>query len=168
MTSHTSAARAVSRLFIAGSCLALFTACLGVDDGDLDADDEGLSGEEVGAPPSDSEEIGTQQQALLGNDCQNADIRVVNNLSYPITVKSIEYYNGSEGQWRTEDLANQTMNSGTMWFWTPNLDGSDGEWIYSFNVIYECHGSHNHNYHINTPDSTCATGRVYLLEVDPL
>ena len=163
-----SAASAASRLFIAGSLLALFTACA-VDTDEtglgLEADDGLMDDGEVGEPPPDSETIGKLQQSLFGNDCQNADIRVVNSLPYSITVQSLEYYNGSDGAWQNEDLTNRVVTPGTMQFWTPTLGGADGEWIYSFNVNYECHGSHQHNYHINTPDQTCATGRVFLLEI---
>lgn len=164
----SSIVRAASRLLIAGTLLALFSACAGLetDETDLDLDDdEAMQDDDVGAP-SDSEEIGTQQQALFGNDCRNADIRVVNSLDYAITVKSVEYWNASEGEWRTEDLANRSVSPTAMEFWMPNLNGAENDWIYSFNVNYECHGSHNHSYHINTPDTTCIPGRVFLLEVD--
>lgn len=160
----TSGAR--SRLFIAGGLLALLTACTVGDETDLDleTDDEVLDAEEGGAS-SDPEEIGTTQQSLFGNDCRNADIRVLNSLSYSITVKSVDYYNASEGRWQTEDLTNKSVSPGAMEFWMPNLDGSENDWIYSFNVNYECHGSHDHSYHINTADTTCIPGRVFLLEV---
>jgi hypothetical protein len=164
MTAHHRRYPAASLLF-AGSFLLLFTACAEMDGDETDLaveeGEEGLDGE----LEDDPEGIGTQQQALLGNDCRNADIRIVNNLAYPITVRSVDFYNGSEGQWRTEDLSNRVVSPGAMEFWFPNLNGSEDESIYSFNVNYECHGSHDHSYHINTPDTTCITGRVYLLEV---
>jgi hypothetical protein len=165
MTADNRRRSAASTLFFAGTFLLLFTACadMEADESDLamEASEESLDGENQ----DDPEGIGTQQQALFGSDCRNADIRIVNNLDYSITVRSVDYYNGSEGQWRTEDLSNRVVTPGAMEFWSPNLNGSDGDVIYSFNVNYECHGAHDHSYHINIPDTTCATGRVFLLEV---
>jgi hypothetical protein len=166
MTAHHRRVPAAS--LFAGSLLLLFTACADMegDESDLavEAGEEGLDGLD-GDSEDDPEGIGTQQQALFGNDCRNADIRIVNDLAYPITVRSIDYYNASEGEWRTEDLSNRVVSSGAMEFWFPNLNGAENDWIYSFNVNYECHGSHDHSHHINTPDTTCISGRVFLLEV---
>jgi hypothetical protein len=52
------------------------------------------------------------------------DIRVKSDLSYAITVRSLEYYNGSEGRWMTEDLDNKVVSSGAMEFWMPNFEYS--------------------------------------------
>jgi hypothetical protein len=155
---------AISRLFIAGSLLAL-AACggAGTDGAALEPGDHVLGADEVGTPSPEA--IGTQQQPLWGNDCRNADIRVVNSLDYTIKVKSVDYYNVSEGRWQTELLNNQDVTPGAMGFWMPDLNGSENDVISSFNVNYECHGAHDHSYHVNTPDVTCIPGRVFLLEV---
>jgi hypothetical protein len=168
MTAQIPRKFAASRRFIAASLLVLFTGCAGLDDTDLGPEfDDGAVEDGKGSGESgEPEGVGSVQQPLFGNDCRNADIRVVNSLSYPITVKSVDYYNASEGEWRTEDLTNRSVSSGAMEFWMPNLNGAENDWIYSFNVNYECHGAHDHSYHINTPDTTCIPGRVFLLEVD--
>jgi hypothetical protein len=139
----------VATLFIAMGLLSC-VACGAVagEEGDLDV--EGSAAEGVAA---------TQQP--LGSSCKNVDIRVQNSRSYPITVKSVEYYNASEGRWQSEDLTNKTVYPGSMEFWTPNFEYSENDWIYSFNVIYDS----GQSYHVNTPDQTCIPGRVFLLEV---
>jgi hypothetical protein len=142
------------KTLIAGSLLCLLTACAGLDDDQTDVDLD-----------TDEEAVGTVEQSLFGNDCRNADIRVVNSLPYSITVQSVEYWNASEGSWQTEQLTNKSVSPGAMEFWMPNLDGAENDWIYSFNVNYQCHGAHNHSFHVNTPDTTCIPGRVFLLEV---
>jgi hypothetical protein len=147
------------RLFIAASVLA-FTACGGVG-----IDDAASQDDQVGTSAADPDSVAALQQPFLGSDsCRTVDIRVLNSLSYPITVRSLEYYNASEGRWQSEDLANRVVSPGAMEFWTPNFEHAENDWIYSFNVTYD-HGSQNGDvYHVNTPDQTCIPGRVFLLE----
>jgi hypothetical protein len=134
---------------------------------------DALSAEEArGAKPSAA--AATQQLALFGsNSCQNADIRVVNSLDFPITVRSLDYYNGTEQRWQHEDLDNKVVVPGAMEFWTPNFANTKDDYIYSFDVNFDhdedAAGNpiprHDHSYHINTPDTRCNTGVVYLLEI---
>jgi hypothetical protein len=143
-----------------------------------DAGGEGASsaeGEDIGSgaeaePPN----IATREDALFGsNACKNADIRVLNQLGFPITVRSIDYYNGSETRWQHEDLSNKVVYPGAMEFWTPNFSNTDNDWIYSFDVHFDHDedadgnpiAAHAHIHHINTPDQRCNTGTVYLLEI---
>jgi len=115
---------------------------------------------------AEADPAATAEQPLLGSDaCKNVDIRVLNSLSYPITVRSLEYYNASEGRWQSEDLANKVVSPGALEFWTPNFEYSENDWIYSFNVTYDHPGHNGHVYHVNTPDQTCIPGRVFLLEI---
>jgi hypothetical protein len=157
--------RAASRLLASGSLLAL-GACGGVgpDEADraLEPNDVILSDEE-GNEPAGSRAVGSQQQPL-GNACR-ADIRVSNLLSYPITVKKVQYWNASTGSRETELLNNKVVSSGAMEFWMENLANTQNDLITSWEVFYECHGSHDHQFHVNTPDETCIAGRVFLLEV---
>lgn len=122
----------------------------------------------------DSAEIGVQQLAILGsNSCQNADIRIVNSLDFPITVRSIDYYNGSERRWQHEDLDNKLVTPGAMEFWTPSFSNTKNDLIYSFDVNFDhdedaagnAIATHAHDHHINTPDTRCNTGVVYLLDI---
>src|SRR5688572_4134558 len=79
--------------------------------------------------------VAAREDALLGsNACKNADIRVLNSLAFPITVRSIDYYNGSETRWQHEDLSNTLVEPGAMEFWTPTFSNTDNDWIYSFDV----------------------------------
>jgi hypothetical protein len=165
----TSTASAVSRFLIAASLLA-GTACsgAGVEETALPEHPDGavVHDDDVGAAVSDPEGTSTAQQPLFGSDaCKSVDIRVLNSLSYTITVRSLEYYNASEGRWQTEDLANRDVSPGAMEFWTPNFENSENDWLYSFNVIYDHPGHNGHVYHVNTPDQTCIPGRVFLLEI---
>lgn len=109
---------------------------------------------------------GDEAAPLFGsNTCHGADIRVLNSRSDSITVRSVEYYNYTEQRWQTENLANKVVSPGAMEFWWENLERTDRDLITSFNVTFD-HGSHNgHVEHVNTPDQSCATGRVYLLEI---
>jgi hypothetical protein len=155
--------------FMAGSLLVLSAS------GGVSADDTAVAGaprnkvvldRDVGGSPPEPQEISSPQQDLLGgNNCKNVDIRVLNSLPYSITVRSLEYYNGSRQKWVSEGLANRVVSPTAMEFWSPNFENALNDWIYSFNVIYD-HGSHNGDVaHINTPDQTCISGRVFLLEL---
>jgi hypothetical protein len=156
--SNSSICGPTARLLVAIGLLGA-SACsaAGVEDTDLVAE----AGE-----TDEADAITTSEQPLFGSDaCKSVDIRVLNSRSYPITVRSLEYYNASEGRWQSEDLTNKVVDPTAMEFWTPNFEYSENDWIYSFNVIYD-HGSQSGlSYHVNTPDQTCIPGRVFLLEI---
>jgi len=157
--------RAASRLFLGGSLLAL-GACGGVApeeaDQALGPNDVVLSDEEANAPAG-TEGVGSLQQSL-GNGCR-ADIRVSNALSYPITVKKVQYWNASTGSRETELLNNKVVSPGAMEFWMETLENTQNDLITSWEVFYECHGSHDHQFHVNTPDVNCIAGTVFSLDV---
>ena len=129
--------------------------------------EEDTAREERPAAPLESRgATGALREPLLGSDaCKNADIRVVNWGSDPITVRSMEFYDYSDSTWRYEDLTNRVVYpDGAMEFWTPDLQYTKGDEITSFEVFYD-HLDHSHTRHINTPDQVCVTGAVYLLEI---
>jgi hypothetical protein len=109
----------------------------------------------------DAGELGQSQQPLLGsNTCRNVYVAVRNNWDDPITVRSIEYYNASEGRWQTEDLANRTLPAnGGLEIWIEDLENTENDWVYSANLLFD-HLDHTHNMHFNIPDRTCLAGVV--------
>jgi hypothetical protein len=156
------------RPMLVAALLTLF-ACAGAEGDEAGQDHDAPSGVQATTPS-----IGARQDALLGsNACKNADIRVINSLDFPITVRSLDYYNGSEGRWQHEDLSNKLVAPGAMEFWTPNFSNTDNDWVYSFDVSFDHDEdaagnsipTHAHVQHINTPDQRCNTGTVYLLEI---
>ena len=136
-----------SRLFITASLLTL-AAC----------------GHEEGLLDEEAESIDTQERAL-GNACKNVDITIVNSLPFPIEVRSVDYYNASEGRWEWEDLANAVVPDGWQGTWEEDLGGAQDERIDAFIVNYVCHGSHNRSVQVNTPDQTCIANANYIVEV---
>ncbi|HEX6242898.1 MAG TPA: hypothetical protein VFZ61_18420 [Polyangiales bacterium] len=156
------------KLFLSAAVLSLIACGDGGDEDATQTADEG-SGVAAVAPAIDA-----RQERLLGsNACKNADIRVLNQLDFPITVRSLDYYNGSETRWQHEDLNNKVVSPGAMEFWTPTFSNTDNDWIYSFDVHFDHDedadgnpiATHAHVYHVNTPDQRCNTGVVYLLEI---
>jgi hypothetical protein len=154
----------LARLSSLLSTVLVATAVVGCGDGsELTAGDEAAPGQ-VGAPLPDPEGLERVEQPLW-NTCQGADIRVLNSRSDTITVRSIDYFNFTEGRWQSEGLVNKVVTPGDMQFWWEDLERADGDVITSFNVIFDHPGHNGHVQHINTPDQACATGRVYLLEI---
>ena len=114
--------------------------------------------------PADGDEageLGQSQQPLFGsNTCRNVYVAVRNFWDDPITVRSIEYYNASEGRWQTEDLANRTLAAnGGLEIWVEDLENTENDWVYSVNLLFD-HLDHTHNMHFNIPDRTCLAGVV--------
>jgi len=105
--------------------------------------------------------LGELQQPLLGSDtCRDVYVSVRNFWSDPITVRSIEYYNASEGRWQTEDLANRTLDAnGGLEVWVEDLENTENDMIYSVNLLFD-HLGHTHNLHFNLPDRNCMAGLV--------
>lgn len=152
-----------------GIGLLFLNACGDAGSEDLTEAADDSANDVAGAPA-----VAQRQDALFGsNSCKNADIRVVNALDFPITVRSLDYYNGSEARWQHEDLTNKLVSPGAMEFWTPNFANTENDWIYSFDVNFDHDedasgnpiATHAHVYHVNTPDQRCNTGTVYLLEI---
>ncbi|MEY2930808.1 MAG: hypothetical protein RL033_1557, partial [Pseudomonadota bacterium] len=53
--------------------------------------------------------LGQLQQPIFGSEnCRDVYLAVRNFKSDPITVRSIEYYNGTDDRWQTENLADRT------------------------------------------------------------
>lgn len=166
-----SLARATQRLIASAAALSLIACGDAGGDEPMQTAAADADGGTVASPPA---ALAVRQEALFGsNACKNADIRVVNELDFPITVRSIDYYNGSETRWQHEDLANTVVDPGAMEFWTPTFSNTDNDWIYSFDVHFDhdedANGNsiptHAHVLHINTPDQRCNTGTVYLLQI---
>jgi hypothetical protein len=105
--------------------------------------------------------LGELQQPLFGsNTCRDVYVSVRNFWNDPITVRSIEYYNASEGRWQTEDLANRTLEAnGGLEIWIEDLENAENDWIYSVNLLFD-HLDHTHNMHFNIPDRTCLAGHI--------
>ena len=156
------------------SLVGALTGCGGEagDELGLDVVDEEalLEGGEPGTAPLEASEpgaseeadsLGQAQEALLGsNTCQDAYIAVRNLLSDPITVRSIEYYNGTETRWQTEDLPNRTLAANTgLEIWVQDLERTKNDVVYSANLLYD-HLSHTHDEHFNIPDTTCVDGII--------
>lgn len=159
--------RAGSMLVVAG--LSGLTGCAGNahDESVVDPIDETQPRDEH-APTSpladdapQTEALGEVQQPLLGsNTCRDVYIAVRNFWDDPITVRSIEYYNASEGRWQTEDLANRTLDAnGGLEIWVEDLENAENDRFYSANLLFD-HLDHTHNMHFNIPDKTCLAGHI--------
>jgi hypothetical protein len=121
-------------------------------------------GDEASGPAASGREadaLGQSQQPLLGsNTCRDVYVSVRNFWNDPITVRSIEYYNASEGRWQTEDLANRTLDAdGGLEIWVEDLENAENDTIYSVNLLFD-HLDHTHNMHFNIPDRTCLAGHI--------
>jgi hypothetical protein len=165
---HSLLSRSVAHLVVSSSCLAL-TACSGMvaDHDALAAEADALphASESADAAAMEASQVAATQQALLGSDtCRNADIRVLNSLGFTITVEKVQYYDASEGDWKTEDVRNTVLSDGSLGIWLEDLGGAENDLIYSWDVIFQ-HGDHEHDHHVNTPDETCIPGRVFFLEL---
>lgn len=142
--------------------LAALTGCASaLDETGADA----LSPLDEGAEPSlasdEAGELGALQQPLFGSDaCRNVYVAVRNFLNDPITVRSLEYYNVSEGRWQTENLANRTLSAnGGLEIWIEDLEHAENDLISSANLLYD-HVGHTHDEHFNIPDANCVAGAI--------
>jgi hypothetical protein len=117
--------------------------------------------EEPTSTESEASALGQLQQPLLGSDtCSDVYVSVRNFWSDPITVRSIEFYNASEGRWQTEDLANRTLAAnGGLEIWVEDLQGTENDMIYSVNLLFD-HLDHYHDLHFNLQDRRCMAGLV--------
>jgi hypothetical protein len=122
---------------------------------------DGEEASETAGSEREAGALGQSQQPLLGgNTCRNVYIAVRNLKSEPITVRSIEYYNASEGRWQTEDLPNRTLDADDgLEIWIQDLENAENDWIYSANLLFD-HLDHTHNTHFNIPDRTCLAGNI--------
>lgn len=144
--------------------LAALTGCAGSphDETELDPIDESASpADPSSSPRGDDAALGEVQQPILGsNTCNDVYISVRNFWNDPITVRSIEYYNGTERRWQTEDLANRTLDAdGGLEIWIEDLENAENDTFYSANLLFD-HLDHTHNMHFNIADKTCLDGHI--------
>ena len=121
----------LSLALLAALSLSTAMGCGSAADSSLDVLDETALPDDAELAPTGMEELGQVQQPLFGSDtCRDVYVSVRNFLNDPITVRSIEYYNGSEGRWQTEDLANRTLAAdGGLEIWVENLVHAENDRI---------------------------------------
>jgi hypothetical protein len=114
-------------------------------------------------------------QNLFGA-CLNTDITITNSrtrdgLNTAIEVRSIEFFNLTEGKWTSEDLSNEILNFGETLVWNDeDLADAEGDLISTFRVHYRyaTGGSWSSQVYqqINTPNQTCIYDANFSMTVE--
>jgi hypothetical protein len=163
----------MNRLRIAACFLLLpFVAnCVATDETETDLDPS-LS-EEL---PAD-EEASTPKQGIFGGDaCKSVQIRITNSrtrngVDTAIEVHKVTYWDASEGDWLTEDLANLMLNHGTTGVWSDeDLEYTENDLITHFRVYYKYLSGGSWSglvyQEINTVDQTCQANDTFSMTVE--
>lgn len=162
-------------LIVASLLLVPFTVGCVASEDELVTGEEGAP-EEIAALEAAATEAAPQPQSLLGEACKNTDIYITNSrtrngVNTAIEVRSIKFYNATEGKWTSEDLVNAVMNFGQTLLWEDeDLADAEGDNITHFQVVYRyaSGGSWSSEVHptINTPDKECAYDSNFYMTVE--
>ncbi len=164
-----------NRSLIAASLLLIpFTVGCVASEDELVTGEEGVP-EEIAALEAEATEAAPQTQSLLGDACKNTDIYITNSrtrdgVNTAIEVRSIKFYNLTEGKWTSEDLVNGIMNFGTTLVWyDEDLGDAEGDVISQFQVFYRYaigpNWSTEVHQTIDTPNETCINDANFEMTV---
>lgn len=130
--------------------------------------------EEVAAEPSATPAPPTQ--SLVGEACKNTDITITNSrtrngVNTAIELRSVQFYNLTEGKWTSEDLVNAVMNfNDTLVWFNEDLADAEGDVISKWRVYYRfaTGGSWSSEVYqeIDTPNETCVYDSEFELTVE--
>jgi hypothetical protein len=141
-----------------------------------DAEDAALSAgaaTTLSAAPAPPTALGTARQAL-GNNCQNVSIEITNlrerdGQTVPVLVRYVRYWNAQQGDWVEEGLENTQINYDHSASWTENLEGAQGDDIFSWRVYYSYSTGNEWSstvyQYIDTPNEECQDGMSVDLEL---
>lgn len=151
-------------LIVASLLLVPFTVGCVASEDELVTGEEGVP-EEIAALEAAATEAAPQPQSLLGEACKNTDIYITNSrtrngVNTAIEVRSVSFYNLTEGKWTSEDLVNGIMNFGQTLLWAnEDLADVEGDTISKWRVYYRyaSGGSWSSEVYqeIDTPNETC-------------
>ncbi|HSK00408.1 MAG TPA: hypothetical protein VK932_04170 [Kofleriaceae bacterium] len=165
-----------NRSLIAASCLLLvpFTVGCVASEDELATDERGVP-EEIAVDEAEATEAAPQPQRLFGEACKDTDIYITNSrtrngVNTAIEVRSVKFYNLTEGKWTSEDLVNGIMNFGqTLVWYDENLADAEGDTISRWRVHYRyaSGGSWSSEVYqeIDTPNETCIRGASFEMTV---
>lgn len=152
-----------------------FAASCALSEDDLATDDEvaleEIAPEEIAA----DETAAAPTQSLFGEACLNTDIYITNSrtrdgVNTAIEVRSVSFYNLTEGKWTSEDLVNGIMNFGQTLLWSnEDLADAEGDTISEWRVYYRYaigpNWSSEVSQTINTTNETCIADSNFELTV---
>jgi hypothetical protein len=132
--------------------------------------------EEIAASEAEATEAAPQPQRLFGEACKNTDIYITNSrtrngVNTAIEVRSVRFYNLTEGKWTSEDLVNGILNFGqTLVWYDEDLADAEGDKISRWRVYYRyaSGGSWSSEVYqeIDTPDQTCIHDANFYMTVE--
>lgn len=130
----------MKRSFIA-ACLAIIPFAQGCVTSEEELATDEVAPEEIAVDEA-AQEAAPQTQSLLGDACVNTDLYITNSrtrdgVNTAIEVRSVSFYNLTEGKWTNEDLVNGILNFGQTLVWSnEDLGDAEGDVISKWRVYY--------------------------------
>lgn len=164
----------MKRSFIT-ACLAILPFAQGCVTSEEELATDEAAPEEIAVDEA-AQEAAPQTQGLLGDACVNTDLYITNSrtrdgVNTAIEVRSVSFYNLTEGKWTNEDLVNAVLNFGeTLVWYNEDLGDLEGDVASQWKVHYRylSGGAWSSEVYqlIDTPNETCIADANFELTVE--